>query len=377
MLGNRREEKAPKKAVYRKNKSRDIVVVKVVEKDMQGKKNAAAGPEEWMAWCAENKVLVGQMVELTHYEIEACRRHFVTLKFKPSDEGAAQKTLADSFYRAEVFASLNEALLFCNKLAKSPDSMVTFTDLLNAANGTSIFKRNKVTSYMKFVASSALFQSMAASHALALSSAAVATNKCEAEGHGGDGGAPRSTLSSLVAGAAEMLSGVFSIRPTTGGHVALKLVSRQKKNNYQRQESGETFRNYSLRKGSQVPPSSPKAGATPENPISVRLKRDEIPSEIAEEEIQQQQVKEQEICTDQPLPAAAQVEGRRPSLKKLESGELRIRPAVRLKTAVIKIYATNRLQQGLKSGRVAIELPTAIDFGDEGGDDNVVDPPCA
>jgi hypothetical protein len=43
MLGNRREEKAPKKAVYRKNKSRDIVVVKVVEKDMQGKKNAAAG----------------------------------------------------------------------------------------------------------------------------------------------------------------------------------------------------------------------------------------------------------------------------------------------------------------------------------------------
>jgi hypothetical protein len=166
LMSNSRGE-APKKAVYRKNKTRDIVVVKVVEKDMQGKKkNSAAGPEEWMAWCAENKVLVGQMVELTHYEIEACRRHFVTLKFKPSDEGSAQKTLADSFYRSEVFASLNEALLFCNKLAKTPDCLVTFSDLLNAANGTSIFKRNKVTSYMKFVASSELFQSMAASHAM-------------------------------------------------------------------------------------------------------------------------------------------------------------------------------------------------------------------
>jgi hypothetical protein len=86
------------------------------------------------------------------------------------------------------------------------------------------------------------------------------------------------------------------------------------------------------------------------------LKRDEIPSQIAEEEIHQEKEQEQDQNhTDRPLPvdAAAGRAGRRPSLKKLDSGELRIRPAVRLKTAVIKIYATNRLLQ--KSGQVAVE----------------------
>jgi hypothetical protein len=318
-----------------------------VERKGQGKqKNSVAGPDEWMEWCAENKVLVGQMVEVTHYEVEACRRHFMTLKFKPSDEGVAQKTLANSFYRAELFASFNDALLFCNKLAKSPDSMMTFTELLNAANGSIIFKRNKVTSYMKFVASSDLFQSMATSHALVMSSSAETLNAPEAEGHGGeqgvDQGASRSTLSSLANSAAEMLVGVFTMKPTTGGHVALKLVPRQKKTSYQRQESGETFRNYSLRKVSQS--SSEKGGA-------------EVPSQVAKQETQQEQVREQND-DDRPLiaDAAPGVGGRRPSLKKLDSGELRIRPAVRLKTAVIKIYATNRL---LKGGRVALEPPTA------------------
>jgi hypothetical protein len=289
-----------------------------------------------MEWCAENKVLVGQMVEVTHYEIEACRRHFMTLKFKSSDEGAAQKTLANSFYRAEVFASLNDALLFCNKLAKSPDSMVTFTDLLNAANGSIIFKRNKVTSYIKFVASSDLFQSMATSHALAMASAAVTPNTpLEVQG------ASRSTLSLLANGAAVMLVGVFMMKPTIGGHVALTLVPRQKKTSYQRQESGETFRNYSLRKGFQ---SSSEKGA-------------EAPSQNTNQESQQAQDTDRPLIAD----AAAGVEGR-PSLRKLDSGELRIRPAVRLKTAVIKIYATNRL---LKSGRVALEPPpTASHEGD-------------
>lgn len=115
------------------------------------------GAEEWLAWCTENKVLVGQTIELTHYEIEACRRHFTNLKFHPSDEGVHPKTLADSFHRAEVFATFNESLLFCQKLGKNSDSLLTFTDLLNAVHGTSIFKRNKVTSYMKFVSSSELF----------------------------------------------------------------------------------------------------------------------------------------------------------------------------------------------------------------------------
>ena len=115
------------------------------------------GAEEWLAWCSENKVLVGQTIELTHYEIESCRRYFSNLKFHPSDEGVHPKTLADSFYRAEVFPTFNEALLFCQKLGKNSDSLLTFTDLLNCVHGTSIFKRNKVTSFMKFVASSEVF----------------------------------------------------------------------------------------------------------------------------------------------------------------------------------------------------------------------------
>jgi hypothetical protein len=355
--------KGLEKEVYRSNQSREIVVVKIVgrEREMLRNKSPAAGPEEWMEWCAENKVLVGQMVELTHYEIEACRRHFMTLKFKPSDEGAAQQTLADSFHRAEVFASLKEALLFCNKLAKSPDSLVTFADLLNAANGSVLFKKNKVTSYMKFVASSEVFQSVATAHAFEMSSATVA-NAHEAEGSGNDGGASRSSLSSLFNGAAEMLAGVFTVRPTTGGHVALKLVTRQKKTSYQRQESGETFRNYSLRKGSKLPPPSPpSARAVAEKPWSVCLKREaEGSSQITDEEIQQDQEQEQEpqIYTSHPLTAddGSRVRGHRPSLQKLDSCELRIRPAVRLKTAVIKVFATNRLQQGLKNGsaRVAV-----------------------
>jgi hypothetical protein len=371
--------KGHEKAVYRSKKSREIVVVKSVGPEREMLHQKSLGPEEWMAWCAENKVLVGQMVELTHYEIEACRRHFMTLKFKPSDEGVAQKTLADSFHRTEVFASLKESLLFCNKLAKSPDSLVTFTDLLNAANGSVLFKKNKVTSYMKFVASSEVFKSMASAHALDMSSATVA-NAHEAEGSGNDGGASRSSLSSLFNAAAEMLAGVFTVRPATGGHVELKLVTRQKKTSYQRQESGETFRNYSLRKGSELPPppSPPSARAVAEKPWSVCLKREaegssQITDEKTRQDHEQDQEQEQKIYTSHPLTAddGARVRGCRPSLQKLDSGELRIRPAVRLKTAVIKVFATNRLQQGLKNGSALVAVEPQ---GGEGGDDNAVCP---
>jgi hypothetical protein len=366
MSGTSGGSKGPKKAVYRKNQSREVVVKRVVDKEMLGrsgsagvgskKKNPAAGPEEWMEWCAANKVLVGQMVELTHYEIESCRRHFMTLKFKPSDEGAAQKTLAESFHRAEVFSSFNEALLFCNKLARSPDALVTFTDMLNAANGSSFFKRNKVTSYMKFVASSELFQCMAASAQATMAPAAPP----EVDQAGEE--ASRSTLSSLVNGAAEMLAGVFTARPAPGGNVSLTLVSRQKKTNYQRQESGETFRNYSLRKGTGLAPPSPSGhlilGDKPQLQ-TMRSKRDAEVSVRSSrttvgEARQEQGGGEGEGGAAEGSTKSAGPRGRRPSLQRLESGELRIRPAVKLKKAVIKIYATNRLLGGTK---VAIEPP--------------------
>jgi hypothetical protein len=114
--------------------------------------------EEWLEWCADNNVL-SQMVELAHYEIETCRRYFLHLKLHPSDPGVNPKTLAESFHRAEVFASFSEALGFCQKLSRDSTSasLVTFADLLEALHGSSFFKRNKVSSYMKFVSSSDVF----------------------------------------------------------------------------------------------------------------------------------------------------------------------------------------------------------------------------
>lgn len=115
------------------------------------------GTAEWMEWCANNNVLGGQTTEIEHYEIETCRRYFLTLKISPSDHGVNIKTIAESFYRAEVFPSQSDALQFCQKLVKPGDTIVTFNDLLDCLHDKTFYKRNKMASYMKFVATSDLF----------------------------------------------------------------------------------------------------------------------------------------------------------------------------------------------------------------------------
>lgn len=320
-----------------------------MESQASRKKNSkAAGPEEWMEWCSENKVLVGQTIEITHYEIEATRRHFVTLKFQPSDEGVHPKTLADSFHRAEVFATFNEALLFCQKLGKSSDSLVTFSDLLNAANSSSIFKRNKVTSYMKFVASSSLFKHMTAASQALLSShqqppttsqikASSSSERFQQTRSNSIGNTPEPTnsssmLSTLVNGASDMLSNVFTVKSTPGGSISLTLVPRQRKTTYQRQESGDTFRNYSLRRsGSRGAPPSPSNKNKAGNPTTITEGTITEESSVTNPE------------NSVPLPK---------ELKKQDSLEQIAHPAVKLKTAAIKIFASNRLKNG---NRVAIE----------------------
>jgi hypothetical protein len=108
-----------------------------------------------MIWCQENKVLK-QNVDLVHYEFETCRRHFNTLKFYPTDDGVHPKTLADSFYKAELFPTFNESLQYCQKL-RQDNNLITYGDVLDATQCTNSYKRNKARLYVKFVASSSLF----------------------------------------------------------------------------------------------------------------------------------------------------------------------------------------------------------------------------
>jgi hypothetical protein len=133
------------------------------ENDSPSARTRISDPGEWLLWCQENKVLK-QNVDLVHYEFEACRRHFNTLKFNPNDGGVHLKTLANSFYQSELFPSYQEAYFYCQKLSDDPAELITYSDLLDATQAKNSYQRNKARLYVKFVASSEMFQNAVHAH---------------------------------------------------------------------------------------------------------------------------------------------------------------------------------------------------------------------
>jgi hypothetical protein len=142
--------------------------------DTSPDRSKISDPGEWLIWCQENKVLK-QNVDLVHYEFETCRRHFNTLKFSSSDSGVHYKTLTDSFYKAEIFPSYQEALQYCQKLKNNGIGIngragvigaeqITYSDLLEATQCKNSYRRNKARLYVKFVSSSEIFQNALQAH---------------------------------------------------------------------------------------------------------------------------------------------------------------------------------------------------------------------
>jgi hypothetical protein len=261
---------------------------------------SVCGTSEWLEWCAENQVL-SQAAELAHYEIEACRRYFYQLKLTPSAPGVNPKTLAESFHRAEIFASFNDALGFCQKLSRDSSCLVTFTDLLDALHGSSFFKRNKVSSYLRVVASSNLFTSSLSTPSIS-PSGHLETDQMQHRQQWRQGSLP--PLSESESGCTSHGSLVINRHTTLGSEVTV----HPRKKSLQRQDSTEQYQKFILRKSYSR---SESGGAS-----------------------------------SSPAPAAAAASPSQEPIKRTESGDDRLpASARRTKVAAIKIYATNRFQQ--------------------------------
>lgn len=92
-------------------------------------------------------------VDLVYHEYDLSRRYFQSMKGYETDGGISPQTLADSFIECQVFLTTTDALSFAQQLRNDSCSLVVYSDLLAATQCLDKYKRQKMRSHLKIVAS--------------------------------------------------------------------------------------------------------------------------------------------------------------------------------------------------------------------------------
>lgn len=364
-------------------------------------------PGQWLLWCEENKVIGSiNKIPLEIYEVECFRRYFNTLKFSENDDGVHPQTLADAMLQAEIFPTLNDSLHFAQKLKAENNigPFVTYTEILSATQCRSNYKRNKIRSFIKFVSTSELFSHLSTStkdggeitvdlqsqsskdSCLELGSPLSVVNISDfsesqrykgsatlesvvedtvgavdnAEvGKGNEVTASRNiiseTLSQFVSNATGLIGSMFEKSPP-GEPTS---VVPQPKRDVQRKESGESVKSFqSLKKYFSRSCSRSPVNSTYEPSRSVANSANNTSNSNVVS------------VHDPPSPPSTSPKSPksklaiRPVLKKMDSGETRIRPAVKFKRAAMKIYVADQVIHLFKSKNCRVAAGFE-DIGDE------------
>jgi hypothetical protein len=353
-------------------------------------------PGQWLLWCEENKVIgSSNSIPLDHHEVECYRRYFDSMKLSETDRGVHPQTMAESFLRAEIFPTLIDALSFAQKLRSDSESLVLYSDIIDATQCRSNYKRGKMRAYIKSVATSELSNSTSAKMsarvgANQLTSLDLGTptsvthsphfsedcdrflstktverisenneqpsgviDSCkEPTGSGTESSQQtsrnpvsgtleigRTALAQLVSNATDLIGSMFNVKPTDSlpSGDSLSLVPQNPKPLYNHQGSGESIRSfgalrrYFSRSSSRSPVASTYESKRSENVLTNNTNKLNVVSLT-------------DVATGDggKLPQNSKLLIR-PVLKKMDSGETRIHPKVKFKRAAMKIYIANQL----------------------------------